>query len=310
MSRFKKILVYAGLDGANDPALMRAASVAKANSATVELVDVVEGLPAYVRLAMPSELDVEAIVLADRKSNLEHSVQWLREEGVEADFEVLHDRPEIAITQHVLRGKHDLVMKTARPDGTTRWLKYGTLAKRLMRVCPCPVWIIQPEQPYQCKRIAAAINPDDDDAKTVSLNRSILDMASSLSKPDGSELHVLHAWNAQGETLLRNRMAAEKMKQYVAHCEAAAKRQLDKFLAEYGELPAGSRAHRLQGDADDAISEFVEDNQIDLVVMGTICRTGIAGYVIGNTAEKLLRRIGSSVLAIKPDGFQSPIMLE
>ncbi|UUI62888.1 universal stress protein [Aeromonas salmonicida] len=46
---------------------------------------------------------------------------------------------------------------------------------------------------------------------------------------------------------------------------------------------------------------------IDLVVMGTVARTGIAGVIIGNTAESVLSQLNCSVFAIKPKGFVSPL---
>ncbi len=55
------------------------------------------------------------------------------------------------------------------------------------------------------------------------------------------------------------------------------------------------------------IPELADELDADLVVMGTVGRTGIAGLLIGNTAETILERIGCSVLAIKPSGFRSPI---
>jgi len=45
----------------------------------------------------------------------------------------------------------------------------------------------------------------------------------------------------------------------------------------------------------------------DLVVMGTVGRSGIAGLFIGNTAEMVLEQVQCSVLAIKPPGFVSPV---
>jgi nucleotide-binding universal stress UspA family protein len=62
-----------------------------------------------------------------------------------------------------------------------------------------------------------------------------------------------------------------------------------------------------QGDPEDVIPDFVVAEGIDLIVMGTVARTGIAGLLIGNTAERLLRRLPCSVLAVKPDGFRSPV---
>ena len=49
---------------------------------------------------------------------------------------------------------------------------------------------------------------------------------------------------------------------------------------------------------------------IDLVVMGTVARAGIAGMLIGNTAERVLRKLPCSVLTVKPDGFVSPVRLD
>ena len=41
--------------------------------------------------------------------------------------------------------------------------------------------------------------------------------------------------------------------------------------------------------------------------MGTVARTGIPGLLIGNTAESVLSQVGCSVIAVKPDGFVSPV---
>jgi nucleotide-binding universal stress UspA family protein len=58
------------------------------------------------------------------------------------------------------------------------------------------------------------------------------------------------------------------------------------------------------------IPELVKEHQIDLVMMGTVGRTGIPGFLMGNTAETILNRIDCSVLAIKPEGFVTPVTLE
>jgi hypothetical protein len=41
--------------------------------------------------------------------------------------------------------------------------------------------------------------------------------------------------------------------------------------------------------------------------MGTVCRTGIPGFFIGNTAEKILDEVDCSVLTVKPEAFQTPV---
>ena len=60
----------------------------------------------------------------------------------------------------------------------------------------------------------------------------------------------------------------------------------------------------------DAIPNFIRQNKVDLVVMGTVARSGLSGMIIGNTAEQILSRIECSVLALKPAGFVCPVRLE
>jgi nucleotide-binding universal stress UspA family protein len=41
--------------------------------------------------------------------------------------------------------------------------------------------------------------------------------------------------------------------------------------------------------------------------MGSVSRSGIAGLLLGNTAERLLDRVQCSLLTIKPRDFVSPV---
>ena len=45
----------------------------------------------------------------------------------------------------------------------------------------------------------------------------------------------------------------------------------------------------------------------ELVVIGTVGRVGISAALIGNTAEHVIDELNCDVLAIKPDGFVSPL---
>ena len=57
------------------------------------------------------------------------------------------------------------------------------------------------------------------------------------------------------------------------------------------------------------IVDYADKNGIDLIVMGTIGRSGLSGLLIGSTAEKVIDQVNCSVLTIKPDNFKSPITL-
>ena len=58
------------------------------------------------------------------------------------------------------------------------------------------------------------------------------------------------------------------------------------------------------------IPELALAKAIDLIVMGTVSRAGIAGLLIGNTAEKVLQQVDCSMLTVKPEGFVTPVKLD
>ena len=58
-----------------------------------------------------------------------------------------------------------------------------------------------------------------------------------------------------------------------------------------------------------AIRESLDRLQPELLVMGSISRTGLPGIVIGNTAERIFESLHCSLLVVKPDDFVTPIQL-
>ena len=67
------------------------------------------------------------------------------------------------------------------------------------------------------------------------------------------------------------------------------------------------QVHVVNGPAAEAISELVTRHRINLLVLGTVARSGLSGLLMGNTAERILDDVTCSVLAVKPPGFVSPI---
>ena len=66
-------------------------------------------------------------------------------------------------------------------------------------------------------------------------------------------------------------------------------------------------AAEVQMNAEDVIDNVSHDLDAELVVLGTIGRTGLSAAFIGNTAEHVIDRLNCDVLAIKPDGYRSPL---
>lgn len=65
--------------------------------------------------------------------------------------------------------------------------------------------------------------------------------------------------------------------------------------------------HLGRSPAHSVIPKRAKDVGSDTIVMATLSRSGIAGVIIGNTAEDILNRVSCSVLAVKTPGYVSPI---
>jgi len=78
-------------------------------------------------------------------------------------------------------------------------------------------------------------------------------------------------------------------------------------LVKASGISGSHQIHHLRGRAEECIPAFAKDKKIDILVMGTVARTGIPGFVIGNTAENIVQKLSCSLMALKPQGFVSPV---
>lgn len=141
----------------------------------------------------------------------------------------------------------------------------------------------------------------------------ILQLASSLARIEKSDLHVVQAWSDVQEEYLQVRggLSDQAVRRLRKNTKRDYVRKLDHLMEGIDLGGIGVvRTHVKRGD-DPApiIIKLARKEKIDLLVMGTVCRTGLAGFFIGNTAEEVLSAVDCSVLTVKPKGFVSPVTL-
>jgi universal stress protein E len=137
----------------------------------------------------------------------------------------------------------------------------------------------------------------------------IMDIATSLSEFKNAELTVLSCWSLYGVDALRHgaftRVSADTIETLLKNQEREYVDSLDILVNEYADFEIHKRLQK--GKPKSIIPEFVNSNQIDVVVTGTIGRSGMPGFLIGNTSESVLQAINSSVISLKPNDWVSPI---
>lgn len=322
MKRFSNILLIVDERTDYSAALKRGVALARRNQAHVTVCAIVDTVPGDVQMGVIaiSPREVLDIAVAGKREWLDDTVNAVATDGVPVDAKVLVGKPFIEIIRQVLRDGHDLVIKCADADRRLRELLFSSTDKHLMRKCPCPVWIIKPTEPGKYLRILAAVDQDPEEPAKDALNRQIVEMSTSLALSEYSEAHIVHAWEVFGEELLRSHKWDFTEAEFDAMLkkEATARRRwLENLIKTYGASADTNTAdaldlhlHVVKGPAHHVVSELARELKVDLVVMGTVARTGIDGFFMGNTAESILAQLDCSVLTIKPPGFTSPVTLE
>lgn len=301
MKRFTNILVVPVADSTTvPPETSQAVDLAVENGARLTVFGVVpqpsraERLLHLGRHSKPMSELLEAGVTSMLSS-------WSAQFADRADIDVVvsDGHQPIEIVRAVIRSDIDLVVMATDGSDDAR-----TTVKRVLRKCPCPVWVVRPG--YQDGPVVAAVDPDDDPG----LNSLILELAASQSQRRKSDLHVVHAWQFHGESLALagefTLMGGGAMDQYRKEVEFAHREALDELLA-FVELEPHPTVHLVEDRPVRAIEALGEQLGAGLLVMGAVGRSGVDGLLMGNSAERVLGGTDCSVVVIKPPGFVSPV---
>jgi len=321
MKRFKNILYVSEDSVVQDAAITRAVSLANNNQAELTVISVMEeitegiGIPNDVSLST----DLQTLIQTEHYKALELLVEPYKDQ-LNIKLEALIGKRFIEVIRAVLRNDYDLVIKAAE---NPNWIDrlFGSDDMHLLRKCPCPLWFIKPGEKTNYKCIVTAVEFDPVNLNTVDddLNKKILSLSSSLALSNFSGLHLAHAWDAPeaGFISLWADNPAEAEINVTEGEHTRHQRGIDliyqNLRQQMGEEAfkfISPHTHLIKGLAAKEIPRLVNQLDADLVVMGTVARTGVPGLIIGNTAEAILDQLKCSVLAVKPTEFVSPVTID
>lgn len=321
MTRFDNVLFYADGEAQNNP-IEIAVERARSLGARLTLATVVPARKKFrfgsISASTADEVERASVEAAVEK--LEALIAPYRDGRVDLATRVLVGDPVSSIVRAVLNDGYQIVWKAPAPSAARRVRLLGSVDMRLLRVCPCPVAIVKQSLTDGRRTIVAAIDvvsPPDGEEINEALNSRILDLSLSALTESEAELHIVHAWALYGELMLsspRLNVDPEQLAALVKEEKAARQSKLEDLLETFRSGLDSSDADRFRpevhlskGDPATVLPKELKRLYADLLIMGTVSRKGVAGLVIGNTAEKILYDLECSVVVAKPPGFVSPV---
>ena len=307
MNALKNILVIIDTDNQNQLALSRALTLAQSTGAKITAFLSIYDF-SYEMTTMLSHQERDAMreaVVADRKAWLQNLINSQFADYDNIDIHVLwHNRPFEAVISTVIEHDYDLVVKSTKQHDTLKSLIFTPTDWHLLRKCPCPILLVKDIKWQDNGKILAAVHTGSDADHHKALNDKIIDTSNAFAKLINADVHLVNSYPGTPVNIaieIPEFDPNEYNSVVREHHENAVAELANKFGIN------ADNTHIEEGLTEDVIPKVSEQINAELLVIGTIGRTGFSAAIIGNTAEHVIDRINCDILAIKPEGYVSPL---
>lgn len=123
--------------------------------------------------------------------------------------------------------------------------------------------------------------------------------AVEMAKADRAELMVVHVVNPIVPVVGEGYVSPKMYEDVAESTRAWAQKQLDKLLAKAKQAGARAKGFVLEGVAHEQIVRFAKSKRVDLVVLGTHGRSGLAKLFLGSVAGRVVASATCPVLTVR-----------
>jgi universal stress protein E len=235
--------------------------------------------------------------VAERMRALETIANRLRGNGLSVEVSVVWEEPvHEAVIRAALREQADLVVAGRHERRSNSPFQWRLTDWELMRLCPRPLLVIHPASgTHVSGAVLAALDPTHAYDKPAGLDVSIIQNATAIAKALGVECHAVHCVSPGAYTL--DATAAERKR--------FDQRMYSRMKQLIGRAGADVKAvHVAHGGVAPALPDFARELPAQILAMGIVSRRWMKRFVIGDTAESVIRDVPCDLLLIKPESFR------
>jgi len=294
MSQYQRLLLIINPALRHSSAINHAAALAKASGASLHIAALT---PSSKWLSLLEEGDRESgreRYLQDHRGWLEAQAENLRGRGIEVTTEVAWAEDiKQDIIEHVTDMQPDVLIKEVQHESALKRAFFTPLDWHLLRHCPVPVFLVGGSSFVLPRKVVAAVEVSDVESPDNELNDRIIKQACSLAMQCNAELHLLYACDISAAFL------ADMGGLTLADLTHALRRDLETSFIELADrfgVPS-DRRHFIEGNPVKALSEFADEHNVDVIVMGRVQSHGV-DKLLGSTTEHILYQVPCCVLAV------------
>jgi nucleotide-binding universal stress UspA family protein len=232
------------------------------------------------------------------RARLEHIQTELADEGVEVVVHLVRGNPPRELVKMIDSEGCTLMVIASHGRRGFDHLVFGSVAERVVRTSPVPVLCVKhPEHEFvraqegklQIKRV---LYPTDFSA----FCEKGMPFAESIAREFGATLTLAygHEYPMNSPELMSEATASVQ-----ASLEESARRMLEEWRAKVKDVTV--EAEMRIGSPYRVVGDLVKEKEIDLVVVPTHGRSGVAHMFLGSVAERIARHAPCPVLTLRPE---------
>lgn len=308
MSQYKKLLVVIDPEEDNQKALNRALDLAsRSENCQVTLFLTIYDF-SYEMTTMLSSNERNSMrnaVIQDRKDWLQALIDEAQYSSQLIDTHVAwHNRPYESIIRFVNEGNYDMVIKATHEHDILKSVIFTPTDWHLLRKCPCAVLLVKEHDWPDNGHILGAINAGTDNPDHLKLNEEIMMACNQMSRLLNADIYLVNAFPPTPMNVAVE-IPEFDVNEYHNSMQAHHKKAIEQFCQTHG--VDQQFAFCEEGMPEDVIPNIAEQVDAELVVIGTVGRSGLSAALIGNTAEHVIDNINCDLLALKPPGFETSV---
>jgi len=280
----KQVLVIADIEDDDILALEKARDIILPMNATVEIIK-------FIHHSNDSIITLEQHI-EQAKQLLTSNIYRIFDGETEITSEVIiSDNIANWVVDRCVQKSVDLVIKGGHRSES---LFHTPSDWTLIRHLPCPILIASHVKWKSKTNILLALDLSTDESNHQQLNSLILSWGEILSGVTHNQLHAMYSIPIAKPLLEFDVMNKHSVKLKKA---PAAQEKMQQLLDRFNMSSVTS--HITAGPPDRTIPHQANELNSDLVIMGSVGREGASGFLLGNTAEKVLHHLRTDCLIIK-----------